>query len=67
MSVIVGIEGCTNFGHLSQQTMGEYPAIWDSLGQLGELGEAEGAYLLRDLGEALLARRFHYQLTRGNM
>eukprot|EP00439_Symbiodinium_sp_Y106_P065859 s259_g10.t1 len=45
----------------------ECPAIWDSLGQLGELSEAEGAYLLRDLGEALLARRFHYQLTRGNM
>ncbi|CAE7285647.1 fliI [Symbiodinium natans] len=45
----------------------ECPAIWDSLDRLEELKEADVGQLLRELGEPLLARRFHYQLTRGDM
>mmetsp|Transcript_66188 Transcript_66188/g.147112 ORF Transcript_66188/g.147112 Transcript_66188/m.147112 type:complete len:530 (+) Transcript_66188:32-1621(+) len=47
--------------------MSECPAVWESLRRASELNSEEAALLLRDLGEALLARRFSFKLTRSEM
>eukprot|EP00931_Biecheleriopsis_adriatica_P000402 TRINITY_DN100427_c0_g1_i1.p1 TRINITY_DN100427_c0_g1~~TRINITY_DN100427_c0_g1_i1.p1 ORF type:complete len:568 (-),score=131.97 TRINITY_DN100427_c0_g1_i1:70-1719(-) len=40
-----------------------HPVLWEELGRLSDISREEAGPLLRELGEALLARRFEFQLT----
>mmetsp|Transcript_87110 Transcript_87110/g.154148 ORF Transcript_87110/g.154148 Transcript_87110/m.154148 type:complete len:546 (-) Transcript_87110:131-1768(-) len=40
-----------------------HPVLWEALGSLSDMNDNEASAVLRELGEAILARRYEFQLT----